>query len=70
MGLFSMATLAAGVVLSSVAGLVCYLGSAHLSNHLSGLPCSELILSHPAAALAIGGFVTVISAFGHPSRVD
>ena len=70
MGFFSMATLAVGVILSSIAGLVCYMGSAQLSGHLSGLPGSDLILSHPAVALAIGGLVTVISAFGHPSLVD
>lgn len=70
MGLFSMATLVFGVIVSAISGMICYMGSASLSSHLSGLPGSDLVLTHPAAALAIGGLVTVISAFGQPSRVD
>lgn len=70
MGFLSMATLAVGVVLSAVSGLVCYMGSASISGHVSGLPGIDLVMSHPAAALAVGGLITVISAFGQPSRVD
>lgn len=70
MGLISLVMLIVGVFISSVSGMVCYMGSWQLAAYLDGLPCSDLLLTHPAAALGVGGLLTIISAFGQSSRVD
>lgn len=70
MALFTLITLVVGLVLSSVSGLACYMGPGALASHVSGIPGFDLVLSYPAATLAVGSFVTIISAFGQPSRVE
>ena len=69
MSFFSMTTMALGVVVSVLSGLVCYMGSGLLSDKLHWLPESDLVLSHPALALAAGGCLIVLSFLAHPSRV-
>lgn len=70
MGLISLVMLIVGVLISTVSGMVCYMGSWQLGGYLDGLPCADLLLTHPAAALGVGGLLTIISAFGQSSRVD
>ncbi|RIK64855.1 MAG: hypothetical protein DCC65_13460 [Planctomycetota bacterium] len=70
MALVSLFMLCVGVVLSAVSGLVCYAGPTYLGDHMASLPLADLVLSNPAAALGIGGLMTVVSAFAHPSRVE
>ena len=70
MSFFSMTTMALGVVVSVLSGLVCYMGSGPLSDKLSWLPESDLVLSHPGLALAVGGFLVALSFLAHPSRIQ
>lgn len=70
MAIISLMTLSIGVVLSAVSGLICYTGTTYISDSLLGLPLAELVLSNPAAALGLGGLMTVVSAFAQPSRVE
>ncbi|MBN2562722.1 MAG: hypothetical protein JXQ75_17490 [Phycisphaerae bacterium] len=70
MGFITMTTLAFGVVLSSVSGLICYVGTGHLANHLDWLPHANLLLSHPGAALGAGATLIVASLLFQPSRVE
>lgn len=70
MALVTMILLSFGVVLSAVSGLVCYLGTSSLIGRIDWVPCSEMLLAHPAGALALGAVLTIACALGQPSRVE
>ncbi len=70
MAFVTMVLLAFGVVLSSVSGLVCYMGSSSLNGLMDWMPYSDTLLSHPEMALALGAVLTIACALGPPSRVE
>lgn len=70
MSLFTTTSMAMGVVLSALSGLVCYLGAGSLAGHLDWLPQSHLVLSHPGAFLGAGASMIVVGMLCHPSRIQ
>ena len=70
MSLFTTTSMAMGVVLSALSGLVCYLGTGLVAGHLDWLPQSQLFLSHPGAFLGAGATMIVIGMLCHPTRIQ
>ncbi len=70
MSFFTTTSMAMGVVLSALSGLVCYLGSSSLVGHLDWLPHSNLVLTHPGAFLGAGASMVVVGLLCHPSRIQ
>jgi hypothetical protein len=68
MGLFTSLTVAMGITLSAISGIVCYCGEAGMDASLGCLPRSDLLISHPQMALACGAFMVVLGVFCQPSR--
>lgn len=70
MAYITTATLALGVLLCVVAGLLCHIESGSIDQHLSWLPHVGLLLSHPQAALGAGAVLIVLSLVCQPTRVE
>ena len=69
MGYMTTTVLAFGIILSSVAGLLCYLGVGSVAEHLGWLPQSDILFAHPRAALGAGGFMTFVGVFCQSTRI-
>lgn len=70
MSYLTTATMALGVILSSVAGVACYLGPGNLLGHLGWLPQADLLFSHPGAALGAGATMIIASLLCQPTPAD
>jgi hypothetical protein len=70
MAIFTNAALVSGLVLSSIAGLACYMGTSSLWGQLDWMPCSNLLLTHPAGSLGSGLFLLLVGLFCQPTRIE
>lgn len=60
---------AVGVMISSVAGLICYLGQLPGDLTMDWLPFGAELLAHPEASLGLGAVIIVTSILCQPSRI-
>jgi len=67
MGIVTTVTLALGFLLSTVSGMICYLGSSAVSRVLSDIPSGHVILDHPETALAAGVLLVVVGILCTPT---
>ena len=70
MAIFTNAALVMGLILSSIAGLACYVGTATLWGQLDFIPCSNLLLANPAGSLGTGLFLLLVGLFCQPTRIE
>lgn len=70
MSYLTLMMMALGVVVSAVAGLVCYMGELPAYVSLDWMPCQNLLLSYPQVSLGIGGVVIALGLVCQSARVD
>ena len=70
MSLITTTSMAMGVVLSALSGLICYIGSGAVGCHLDWLPHANLVLTHPGAFLGAGASMVVVGLLCHPTRIQ
>jgi hypothetical protein len=61
-------TLVIGVVISTISGLVCYLGCSLTPQIVSHLPSGNLLLAYPETALVGGVMLILIGIICQPNR--
>lgn len=67
----TLMTMALGVVVAGVSGMICYLGSSTAAIiPLEWLPGSGTLLQHPEVALGVGGFLIFLGVICQPSRIQ
>ncbi len=68
----TLATMALGVALAGVSGMVCYLGVGAATDvvPLEWLPGAGTLLRHPEVALGFGGFLIFLGVICQPTRIQ
>lgn len=66
---FTMLLMAVGVLMSSIAGVVCHNGPAALYGSIDWLPHSTLLLSNPEVAFGLGVALVVGGLVCTPRRI-
>ena len=67
----TLATMALGVVLAGVSGMICYLGeSTPAGLPVDWLPGLGTVLQYPELALGFGGFLIFLGVICQPSRIQ
>ena len=57
-----------GIAVSTVAGMVCYLGTGTVESQFDWVPCLSLLACHPKAALGLGSLCILLGILCQPSR--
>jgi len=66
----TLMTMALGVVLAGVSGMVCYLGGSSDMVPLDWFPGGGTLLEYPEVALGFGGFLIFLGVICQPTRIQ
>jgi hypothetical protein len=67
----TLATMALGVVLAGISGMICYLGGSTVGEvPLDWLPGVGMLLQYPELALGFGGFLIFLGVICQPTRIQ
>ncbi len=68
----TLATMALGVVLAGVSGMVCYMGAGTATDAvpLEWLPGAGTMLQYPEVSLGFGGFLIFLGVICQPTRIQ
>jgi len=69
MAIVTLMMMVLGVAVSTVSGLICYLGPTGLYAQLIWVPQASLLFAHPYASLFVGGTLIIAGVAAHPNQV-
>jgi len=70
MAIITMLMMAAGVLISTIGGLVHQSGAQSLYGSLERLPCSDLLVANPGTAFAVGLGLLIMGVVCQPRRLS